>query len=54
MARILSYGNDYKSREEMANKPKSNVNSKSGSKPEKKGEGKAEEETGKKEPKAKS
>lgn len=52
MARILNYGNDYKSRDELANRPKTHVKSAVVA-PEKKGEGKAKEETGKKDGKAK-
>ena len=49
MARILNYGNDYKSRDEIRNRQKTHVRPTG----EKKGEGKAKEEAGKKEPKSK-
>jgi hypothetical protein len=49
--RILNYGNDYKSRDELASKPKTHVSEKQ--KPKAKGEGKAEEKAEEKDPKAK-
>ena len=48
--RILNYGNDYKSRDELQNKPKTHVKEQ---KHEGKGEGKAKEEAKKEDLKAK-